>query len=86
MSVRNMQNSRGNDIPNQFIIHRNNGDTLFQSHQSIIVKRSKGKIILGKDYKYSVTTGKYRNQFLGETLQETECKLKEGIYTLDENL
>lgn len=81
-----MQSNNNNDIPNQFIIDCDNGDILFQSYNSIIVKKSNGKIILGKDYKYSVTTGKYRNQFLGETLQETERKLKDGIYTLDESL
>lgn len=31
---------------------------------------------------YSTTTGKYRNQFLGETKRETEKKIKSGEYVL----
>ena len=31
---------------------------------------------------YSVTTGKYRNQFLGETKKETERKIASGEYIL----
>ena len=31
---------------------------------------------------YSKTTGKYRNQFLGETKAETEKKIKSGEYQL----
>ena len=31
---------------------------------------------------YSTTTGKYRNQFLGETKKETEKKIKSGEYAL----
>jgi hypothetical protein len=30
----------------------------------------------------SVTTGRYRNQFLGEKLAETRKKIKTGEYTL----
>ena len=31
---------------------------------------------------YSTTTGKYRNQFLGETKKETEKKIESGEYAL----
>ena len=31
---------------------------------------------------YSVTTGKYRNQFLGETKKETQAKIDSGEYAL----
>jgi hypothetical protein len=31
---------------------------------------------------YSQTTGKYRNQFLGETKKETEAKIASGEYEL----
>ena len=42
-----------------------------------------GKTFLDKTYwNYSVTTGKYRNQFLGETKKETEAKIKSGEYIL----
>jgi hypothetical protein len=31
---------------------------------------------------YSTTTGKYRNQFLGETKKETQAKIDSGEYIL----
>jgi hypothetical protein len=34
------------------------------------------------NWEYSVTTGKYRNQFLMETKKETEAKIKSGEYAL----
>lgn len=83
MKVRNMTSNRsGREVANQFIIY---GDdcTVFQSYNTVIVKRAQGKVYLDKDsWDYSVTTGKYRNQFLGETRKETERKIKAGIYEL----
>lgn len=35
-----------------------------------------------KYWDYSTTTGKYRNQFLGEDKKETEKKIKSGEYKL----
>ena len=77
-----MTSARGNTVPNQFII-TDNGDEYFQSYRSIIAKRSKGKIYLD-DYfwDYSVTTGKYRNEFLGEGIAETRKKIASGEYVL----
>lgn len=58
----------------------------FQSYDSIIVRKEYGpnhNITLDVNYwDYSVTTGKYRNQFLGETKKETEAKIKSGEYKL----
>ena len=49
----------------------------------IIVLNKNGKITLDSYYwDYSVTTGKYRNQFLNEGIAETRKKIKEGIYKL----
>jgi len=46
------------------------------------VKR-KGKVYLDNNkWDYSRTTGKYRNQFLGESKKETERKIKSGEYQL----
>ena len=82
MNVTNMQSSRGNDIPNQFIITDGNR-TIFQSYQSIIAIKEGDKITLDeKKWDYSVTTGKYRNQFLGEGIAVTRSKIKEGVYKL----
>lgn len=70
-------------IPNQFIITSDNGDLFFQSYESIIVKKSKGKIYLDETYwDYSSTTGKYRNMFLGEDKKTTERKIADGTYIL----
>ena len=82
MKVENMTSTRGNTVPNQFII-TDNGDEYFQSYKSIIAKRSKGKIYLDDYYwDYSVTTGKYRNEFLGEGIAETRKKIASGEYVL----
>lgn len=89
MKVENFTNRNGNAIPNQFIITDGaNSDTYFQSYKSIIVKREsclsgKDQIYLDKRcWDYSVTTGKYRNLFLGEDRKETEKKIKSGEYIL----
>ncbi len=86
MKVQNMLSSRGNKIANQFIIDDDNGNSFFQSYNSVIVKRSSdGDVTLDKKYwDYSVTTGKYRNLFLNETKKETEAKIQSGLYALDD--
>ena len=90
MKVENMTNGEGRAIPNQFIITETVNDMsgnaveYFQSYHSIIVKRdcfragvSKRQVWLDTDkWDYSVTTGKYRNLFLGEK------KIKSGEYIL----
>ena len=84
MRVYNITNSNGNKVANQFIIDDKSKET-FQSYNSIIATRNKktDKITLDSYYwDYSVTTGKYRNQFLGEGIAETRKKIKEGIYKL----
>jgi hypothetical protein len=93
MKVENMTSSKGNKVANQFIIY---GDPdpqgmrvrTFQSYGSVIVReiRQNNTVItveLDETYwDYSVTTGKYRNQFLGETKAETQKKIDSGEYTL----
>ena len=82
MIVENMKSMRGNKVPNQFIIN-NNGEEYFQSYESIIAKKSDGKIYLDDFFwDYSVTTGKYRNEFLGEGVAETRKKIASGEYIL----
>ena len=88
IKVRNMQSSNGNAIPNQFIIDTVNGkirQTVFQSYQSVIAVKCfhTGITALDKNtWDYSVTTGKYRNQFLGESIAETRKKIESGEYKL----
>ena len=96
MKVQNMTNSNGNKVANQFIIREDenemsgNAIEYFQSYDSIIAKRDRFKggfpsrqVWLDEKYwDYSKTTGKYRNQFLGETKAETQKKIDAGIYIL----
>lgn len=86
MKVRNMNSGKGNTIANQFIIY-DGENTFFQSYNSVIVKevRANGtkEVYLDENYwDYSKTTGKYRNQFLGETRKETLKKINDGTYKL----
>jgi hypothetical protein len=95
MKVENMEGRSGHAVPNQFIItDEGNGGLgnfrrriVFQSYNSTIVKITywpeETRVELDQNkWDYSVTTGKYRNQFLGETKKETETKIKSGEYIL----
>jgi hypothetical protein len=83
MKVENMTSPQGNKVANQFIITDDDNNDYFQSYRSIIAKRSRGKIYLDEYYwDYSRTTGKYRNEFLNETIAETRAKIKSGEYIL----
>ena len=95
MKVENMKSSRGNSVPNQFIL-TDAGIKIFQSYDSVIVRIDYNKrltnvvacqpviqVTLDEHYwDYSVTTGKYRNQFLGETKKEIQAKIDSGEYKL----
>ena len=71
---------------NQIVIEHD-GERIFQSYQSIIVKIDKNKkVTLGRHWNYSVTTNKYRNHFLGETKKETQAKIDSGEYVIDDSL
>ena len=86
MKVTNMKSARGNDVPNQFIIHTPE-HILFQSYESVIVKitHSNGVRIVFLDetyWNYSNTTSKYRNLFLGKTSREVKNNIDKGVYIL----
>ena len=82
MRVENMRSSRGNFVPNQIIVY-DNEKTYFQSYDSIIVMIKNGITYLDNYYwDYSVTTGKYRNAFLGENIYATREKIDKGKYIL----
>ncbi len=74
---------RNGAVKNQFTIETAEG-TYFQSYDSIIAFiPNEGKTQLDVKYwDYSMTTGKYRNLFLNEKKNETEAKIKSGIYEL----
>lgn len=83
--VRNMTSRTGRKVANQFEIYTSDG-FYFQSYSAIIAfMDSQGNVTLDKDWwDYSATTGRYRNQFLGEGKAETEKKIKNGTYKLAE--
>ena len=81
--VTQMRSPNGNPVPNQFILYTDSG-TYFQSYSSIIAKKHNGTVTLDPDcWDYSRTTGKYRNIFLREDKSETQRKIKQGIYKLE---
>ena len=88
IKVRNMRSDKGNSILNQYILTEQYNDgrvkaTYFQSYNSIIAKITNTKVYLDEYYwNFSVTTGKYRNKFLGEGIAETREKIKSGEYKL----
>ena len=95
MKVQNMLSSNARTVPNQFIITDEGRGALgnftkretFQSYDSVIAVRTvwpdNTRVELDRDsWDYSVTTGKYRNQFLGEKKAETLRKIKSGEYIL----
>ena len=83
MKVKNFDGNHG-PVRNQFEIEDDQGNTYFQSYDSVIAKRGPdGEITLdSKAWDYSVTTGRYRNIFLGENKAETEKKIKAGTYKM----
>ena len=87
MKVENMISPKGNKVPNQFIIEHK-GKEYFQSYNSLIAvkdytKEGKVRITLDEYYwNYSVTTSKYRNEFLGEYIDITRGKIHNGTYKL----
>ena len=93
IKVSNMTSDRSyRPVANQFIITKYDSrgykrKEFFQSYDSLIILvdySKKGRqIYLDKFFwDYSTTTGKYRNQFLGERIDETRSKIKNGTYKL----
>ena len=79
-----MTSPRGNKVANQFIITDNHNNEIFQSYNTVIaIRNDSGIVYLDKySWDYSVTTGKYRNEFLGEGIAETRKKIDSGEYIL----
>jgi hypothetical protein len=84
-TVLNMKSSKGNKVPNQFIIWTDDIQ-FFQSYQTIIGKRDHlGKITLDKNkWDYSVTTSKYRNQWLGMNTKQVKDAILNGSIALED--
>lgn len=71
-------------VKNQFVLTDDEGNSFFQSYNSIIAKIDRrGSVELDEYYwDYSRTTGKYRNLFLGEDKATTQKKIDSGEYKL----
>jgi len=83
MDINQVKVSNEWGVPNQFVISINSMGTYFQSYESIIaVKNPDGTFLDINKWDYSVTTGKYRNKFLGEDKKTTEKKIESGEYKL----
>lgn len=87
MFVENMKSTRsGKPVANQFVI-THNGARFFQSYRTLIAKVDEhGQVSLSKDWQYSTTTSRYRNQFLMDTTAETKAKIKSGEYKVVSSL
>lgn len=82
IKVVNMNNPRTDKpVANQYIIRTPDGE-YFQSYDSTIAFRTwENEITLDeKKWDYSVTTNRYRNEFLCETTPVTRKKIAAGIY------
>lgn len=82
----NMLSKHGNSVPNQFIIYTDEG-RYFKSYSSIIAfipNGDKPTILDVNKWDYSVTTGKYRNDFLREYKRDTQRKIDNGTYKLED--
>lgn len=89
MTVEQMKNRQGRAVPNQFILKGDN-KLAFQSYESPIVELDYDNYVMtiGKDYKYSRTTGKYRNLFFEKyanlpelaTAEALEQAIKDGSF------
>lgn len=87
MKVENLTSNRsGREVANQFEITDDAGNEFFQSYRSIIAKRpldrQKPIELDVKYWNYSVTTSKYRNQWLGMKTKEIEAAIKAGTIIL----
>ena len=76
----------GKPVANQYVMEYQN-HTYFQSYKSTIAhidyEYVPYRVELDEKYwNYSVTTSKYRNQFLNESTKETQAKINSGEYKL----
>jgi len=84
VSICGFQSPRGNNpVPNQYDITIAGEARYFQSYSTMIACISNdGKTYLDPQWNYSVTTSKYRNQFLGEDTKTTKKKIASGEYII----
>lgn len=81
MKVTNMVSSKGNKVPNQFIIESANARE-FQSYKTTVIRQdlNTGATFVDAGYPFSKTTSKYASLFLDETSKDIKRKIKSGEY------
>ena len=68
---------------NQVLIYLSNGKKIFNSYGVNVVEISENETKLDEKYwNYSNTTSKYRCKVLNELGNETQKKIKNGVYVL----
>jgi len=67
---------------NHVIVGTKEGRTLFSYETAIATISRSGQVTLTDAWDYSRTTGKYRNEFLGEGIAETRKKIADCTYTI----
>lgn len=90
MRVYNMESPNGNKVANQFVIESDDESIVsFQSYSSTIatINHNDNTITIGRDWDYSMTTGKYRNLFFNEYFYPLKDKKAIDLLlkTCDEN-
>lgn len=68
-------------VANQYNLTMENGRA-FQSYDSLIAVRYKGKLYLTNRHDYSNTTSKYATEWTGLTTKERREGLKNGVFVL----
>ena len=68
--------------PHAVVITTEQADILIHYNSIIAVVTTKGEVFLGKDWNYSKTTAKIRNNFLGETTKETQKHIDNEDYLI----
>lgn len=81
VKVSPMTGRSGKAVPNQYVITTPYGD-VFQSYDSVIcILDNEGNVVLDAErWDYSVTTNKYRTEFLNESTATTRKKIAAGVY------
>lgn len=82
MKVKNIENSSGRAVANQFVIYDEDSQKItFQSYDSeiVTVDRKNQTITIYPEYDYSQTTGKYRNLFFEKYCYFPELANKKGL-------
>lgn len=79
MKVRNLINTNGNAVANQFVIEMGANNFYFQSYDSLVAKREGKVFTLGRDFDYSRTTSKHLHTFMEDYAQGILYRIKQEI-------